>query len=167
MRIFESLNRCVTTCTARPSISSVFSTTCDFRRTATNPVGSPTRTTERNRGVERARARAGAMSLRDSKSLVTRMMKALQYMSDAAYEKLKVSYEDTFEVLKDAKTTWVEHMAVATARSTEEEFPRNLYGTLMGQLNAWLNQLPVSGFNSGKCDLNTIKQFLIPQLLLE
>lgn len=58
------------------------------------PSDSPTRTTERNRGVERARARAGAMSPRDSKSFVTRMMKALQYISDAAYEKLKVSYED-------------------------------------------------------------------------
>ena len=35
----------------------------------------------------------------------------------------------------------------------------------MGQLNGWLHQLPVIGFNSGKYDLNAIKQFLIPYFL--
>ena len=32
---------------------------------------------------------------------------------------------------------------------------------LMGQLYGWMHQLPVIGFNSGKYDLNAIKQFLI------
>ena len=32
----------------------------------------------------------------------------------------------------------------------------------MGQLYGWMHQLPVIGFNSGKYDLNAIKQFLIP-----
>ena len=35
----------------------------------------------------------------------------------------------------------------------------------MGQLYGWMHQLPVIGFNSGKYDLNAIKQFLIPYFL--
>ena len=35
----------------------------------------------------------------------------------------------------------------------------------MGQLYGWMRQLPVIGFNSGKYDLNAIKQFLIPYFL--
>ena len=35
----------------------------------------------------------------------------------------------------------------------------------MGQLYGWMHQLPVIEFNSGKYDLNAIKQFLIPYFL--
>ena len=35
----------------------------------------------------------------------------------------------------------------------------------MGQLYGWMRQLPVIGFNSGKYDLNAVKQFLIPYFL--
>ena len=35
----------------------------------------------------------------------------------------------------------------------------------MGQLYGWMRQLPVIGFNSGKYDLNAIKQFIIPYFL--
>ena len=35
----------------------------------------------------------------------------------------------------------------------------------MGQLYGWMHKLPVIGFNSGKYDLNAIKQFLIPYFL--
>ena len=35
----------------------------------------------------------------------------------------------------------------------------------MGQLYGWMHQFPVIGFNSGKYDLNAIKQFLIPYFL--
>ena len=35
----------------------------------------------------------------------------------------------------------------------------------MGQLYGWMHQLPVIGFNSGKNDLNAIKQFPIPYFL--
>ena len=37
--------------------------------------------------------------------------------------------------------------------------------TLMGKLFAWLQQLPVIGFNSGRYDLNAIKRFFVPQLI--
>ncbi len=41
----------------------------------------------------------------------------------------------------------------------------NPYKTLIGQLLGWLHQLPVIGFNSGKYDLNVVKQFFVPYLL--
>ena len=41
----------------------------------------------------------------------------------------------------------------------------NPYKTLIGQLLGWLHQLQVIGFNSGKYDLNVIKQFFVPYLL--
>ena len=37
--------------------------------------------------------------------------------------------------------------------------------TLMGKLFAWLQQLPVIGFNSGRYDLNAIKRFFVPLLI--
>ena len=41
----------------------------------------------------------------------------------------------------------------------------NPYKTLVGQLLGWLHHLPVIGFNSGKYDLNVIKQLFVPYLL--
>ena len=35
----------------------------------------------------------------------------------------------------------------------------------MGQLYGWMHELPLIGFNSGKYDLNAIKQFLIPYFM--
>ena len=43
--------------------------------------------------------------------------------------------------------------------------PSNPYKTLMKQLHDWLHKLPVVGFNSGKYDLNAVKQFLVPYFL--
>ena len=46
-----------------------------------------------------------------------------------------------------------------------EAVKTNPFKTLIGQLLSWLHQLPVIGFNSGKYDLNVIKQFFVPYLL--
>ena len=46
-----------------------------------------------------------------------------------------------------------------------EESKTKPYKTLIGQLLGWLHQLPVIGFNSGRYDLNVIKQFFVPYLL--
>ena len=46
-----------------------------------------------------------------------------------------------------------------------EESKTNPYKTLIGQLLGWLHQLPVIGFNSGRYDLNVIKQLFVPYLL--
>ena len=43
-----------------------------------------------------------------------------------------------------------------------EAVKTNPYKTLIGQLLGWLHQLPFIGFNSGKYDLNVIKQFFVP-----
>ena len=97
--------------------------------------------------------------------LVADMMNILRAMSDAAYEDLKVSYEDVLEQLAEAITDWDEREQATT--TTEESRPKNPYKTLMGQLYGWLHQLPVIGFNSGKYDLNAIKKFLIPHFITE
>ena len=41
----------------------------------------------------------------------------------------------------------------------------NPYETIEKQLQAWLHQLPVLGFNSGRYDLNAIKKFFVPLLI--
>ena len=61
-----------------------------------------------------------------------------------------------------------EHVYGGCASSLSDKDSRpatNPYKTLMGQLYGWMRQLPVIGFNSGKYDLNAIKQFLIPYFL--
>ena len=55
----------------------------------------------------------------------------------------------------------------ATAHDDDENGKKTLspYNTLEKQLQAWLHQLPVLGFNSGKYDPNTIKRFFVPLLI--
>ena len=45
------------------------------------------------------------------------------------------------------------------------EVKTNPYKTLIGQLLGWLHQLPVIDYNSGKYDLNVIKQFFVTYLM--
>ena len=102
----------------------------------------------------------------DTNKLVSVMMDISRAMSDAAYEKIKDSYEDVLEQLAEAQKEWDEREHAA--RSPDDKNyrpPTNPYKTLMGQLYGWMHQLPVIGFNSGKYDLNAIKQFLIPYFL--
>ena len=88
---------------------------------------------------------------------------------------------DSYEQFAEAQTDWDEQEHAArspedddVARSTEDgddandkesRLPTITYKTLMGQLYGWMHQLPVIGLNSGKYDLNAIKQFLIPYFL--
>ena len=70
------------------------------------------------------------------------------------------------EQLAEALTNWDEQEETARSATDKEARPAtNPYKTLMGQLYGWMHQLPVIGFNSGKYDLNAIKQFLIPYFL--
>ena len=67
--------------------------------------------------------------------------------------------------LKEQASVWDE--VAATAHDDDEngkktESVQNPRETL---LQAWLHQLPVLGFNSGKYDLNTIKRFFVPLLI--
>ena len=102
----------------------------------------------------------------DTNKLVSRMMDILRAMSDAAYDKIKHLYEDVLEQLAKALTNWNEQEEAARSAVDKESRPAtNPYKKLMGQLYGWMHQLPVIGFNSGKYDLNAIKQFLIPYFL--
>ena len=107
----------------------------------------------------------------DVNKLVSTMMTVLQAMSEAAYDKIKDSYDHVLEQLAEEVTKWdarEEAARDAAAREAGEKKGRaatNPYTTLMGQMYGWMRQLPVIGFNSGKYDLNAIKQFLIPYFL--
>ena len=102
----------------------------------------------------------------DTNKLVSAMMDILRAMSDAAHDKIKYSYEDVLEQLAEALTNWDEkEEAGRLAVDKESRPPTNPYKKLMGQFYGWMHQLPAIGFNSGKYDLNAIKQFLIPYFL--
>ena len=98
----------------------------------------------------------------DTNKLVSVMMDILRAMSDAAYDKIKNSYEDVVEQLAEALTNWDQREPAARSSDDKESRPvTNPYKKLMGQLYGWMHQLPVIGFNSGKYDLNAIKQLLV------
>ena len=102
----------------------------------------------------------------DTNKLVSAMMDIQRSMSDAAYDKIKDSYEYALEQLAEALTTWDEQEETARSATDKESRPATKpYKKLMGQLYGWMHQLPVIGFNSGKYDLNVIKQFFIPYFL--
>ena len=97
----------------------------------------------------------------DSDKLVADMMDHLTAISDAAYESLLPLYADVLEELKTRKEAWDEE-------EEEEENGKktvNPCKTLEKQLQTWLRQLPVIGFNSGKYDLNVVKKFFVPLLI--
>ena len=97
----------------------------------------------------------------DSDKLVADMMDHLTAISDAAYESLLPLYADVLEELKTRKEAWDEE-------EEEEENGKktvNPCKTLEKQLQTWLRQLPVIGFNSGHYDLNVVKKFFIPDML--
>ena len=102
----------------------------------------------------------------DTNKLVSAMMDILRAMSYAAYDNIKHSYEDVLEQLAEALTNWDEREEAARSAVDKESRPAtNPYKKLMGQLCGWMHQLPFNGINSGKYDLNAIKQFLIPYFL--
>ena len=102
----------------------------------------------------------------DTNKLVSAIMDILRSMIDAAYDNIKDSYEDALEQLAEALTNWDEREDAARSATDKESRPAiNPYKKLKGQLYGWMPQLPVIGFNSGKYDLNAIKQFLIPYFL--
>ena len=106
----------------------------------------------------------------DSDKLVADMMRHLHTISDAAYESLSASYADVLDQLKARKHAWEEETKEAEEEDEEEEAENgkktvNPYKTLENQLQVWLHQLPVVGFNSGRYDLNAIKKFFVPLLI--
>ena len=106
----------------------------------------------------------------DSDKLVADMMRHLHTISDAAYDALLPSYVDVLADLDARKHAWEEETKEAEEEDEEEEAENgkktvNPYKTLENQLQVWLHQLPVVGFNSGRYDLNAIKKFFVPLLI--
>ena len=111
----------------------------------------------------------------DSDKLVGSMMIDLGAISNAAFDMLIPSCDNVLNELEARKEAWdeVEREAPKEAESKQEDDEEvdmvntktNPYKTLIGQLLGWLHQLPVIGFNSGKYDLNVVKQFFVPYLL--
>ena len=96
----------------------------------------------------------------DSDKLVADMMSHLHAVSDAAFESLLPLYADVLEELKTRKEAWDEEEEEEDGKKTV-----NPCKTLEKQLQTWLRQLPVIGFNSGKYDLNVVKKFFVPLLI--
>ena len=106
----------------------------------------------------------------DSDKLVADMMVHLTAISDTAYDALLPSYVDVLADLDARKHAWEEETKEAEEEDEEEEAENgkktvNPYKTLENQLQVWLHQLPVVGFNSGRYDLNAIKKFFVPLLI--
>ena len=101
----------------------------------------------------------------DSDKLVEDMMAHLITLSDAAYDSLLPSYKYVLDNLKEQASVWDEVAATAHDDDDNGKKTVNPYKTLEKQLQAWLHQLPLLGFNSGKYDLNTIKRFFVPLLI--
>ena len=103
----------------------------------------------------------------DSDKLVEEMMNNLIAISDAAYDSLLPSYVDVLSDLDARKHAWEEETKEAEEEEEAENGKKtvNPYNTLEKQLQAWLHQLPVLGFNSGRYDLNAIKKFFVPLVI--
>ena len=97
----------------------------------------------------------------DADKLVGSMMTRLNTTSDAAFASLLPLYADVLADLDARKHAWEEVEAKEQKKGKEI----NPYEKLIQQLLGWLRQLPVIGFNSGKYDLNVIKQFFVAYLL--
>ena len=96
----------------------------------------------------------------DADKLVGCVITRLNTISDAAYESLLPLYADVLEELKTRKEAWDEEEEEEDGKKTV-----NPCKTLEKQLQTWLRQLPVIGFNSGHYDLNVVKKFFIPYML--
>ena len=111
----------------------------------------------------------------DSDKLAGAMMRSLSAISDTAFDMLIPSYDNVLNELEVRKDAWDEAERKAPKEDDSkpeddeevemEESKTNPYKTLIGQLLGRLHQLPVIGFNSGRYDLNVIKQFFVPYLL--
>ena len=112
----------------------------------------------------------------DSDKLVGSMMSDLGAISNVAFDMLISSYDNVLNELEvRKKEAWdeAERKAPKEDKSKQDDDEEvemgdtktNPYKTLIGQLLGWLHQLPVIGFNSGKYDLNVVKQFFVPYLL--
>ncbi|RLJ22871.1 hypothetical protein DJ031_00075, partial [bacterium endosymbiont of Escarpia laminata] len=93
----------------------------------------------------------------DSNDLARRLIVALEAVSEAACAALRPSYDRVFEAIEALDAEW-------RAAAGTDKTP---YTALAERLWKHLRQLPVLGFNSGKYDLNVVKKYITPLLLID
>ena len=136
-RSFVWLNRCATILIEPPLTSSVGSTRNNFRAYSdkvhwvARHVPLSVSVASNVPGHERVQC---LVTDGDTNKLVSRMMDILQAMSDAAYDKIKHSYEDVLEQLAEELTNWDEREETTRAANDKKKSRRttNPYKKLDG-----------------------------------
>ena len=96
----------------------------------------------------------------DSGELVKRLVEYLHLISHDAHHILVEKYQDVFDELdRLSQQDGQPHQQETTHRP-----PKHPASQARLELDAFLMELPVLGFNSGKYDLNVIKRYLYPEL---
>ena len=98
----------------------------------------------------------------DSRDLVDRMVTYLEIVSVASKETLQDSYSHLFEALDEK----IEDLKLRKDLDDKIKLKRERQlERLKTELDTWLTELPVLGFNSSRYDLNLIKSHLYPILV--
>jgi len=87
----------------------------------------------------------------NSQELINQMVDYLEQISDTSYRLLKEQFQDVF----------IELNMIQKQEQEQEENFNSPINALKGNLEDYLRELPVVGFNSSKYDINLIKPFLI------
>ena len=93
-------------------------------------------------------------------SVVRRMLDYLTKLSELCYERLLISYSDVFTELDKQRQLAVRRENLANAYGSVEGVERK-FDRLRAELQKYLRDLPVFGFNSGKYDIPLIKHHML------
>lgn len=94
----------------------------------------------------------------DSDDLIARMYTQLQLISETSLRLLLRDFEDVLSQLN-------QRVEKAKLASQDEQYREQVFSRLHDQLTTWLKRVPVLGFNSGKFDLNLIRDYIFPFLV--
>ena len=102
----------------------------------------------------------------DPKKLVLQMLQYLDQIADAAYAEMLAKFTKVFEQLQVKITDALirESVMVPDDADDEAEPKKHPLEKLQDELVAYLQELPVVGFNSGKYDINATKPYLMSHL---
>lgn len=113
-------------------------------------------------------------------SLVRTFDSYVHELASAAYCVMKDDYQNVIETLKEKVNTvdaYEQELQALKGMETDENDEQRIeklevlvyqgkkWKFLSQRFDKWLKQLPVIGFNSGRFDLNLIKEYFIPHLL--
>lgn len=116
----------------------------------------------------------------DPVSLVQAFDNYLHELADCAHSVMKDNFQNVVDELKekvDEVKGYEDELTALRAMETDDNDQQRIeelevlvyqgkkWHDLSQRFNKWLKQLPVIGFNSGRFDLNLIKNYFIPHLL--